>query len=171
VSLELYGRNFAHAISVVIRVQMLSELEEIIAYKDHADQPERQATQRKTWQRRFASRKVVLTGADVSRLEGCQRDVEVWQRVLQVRSLVLTPHEDMDTWIHFADLCRTSDRLNLAEKTLTSLVGSSYSALDPEVGPILPLGAQSDIIVESRESSATSYIRILPLSLGKRLSR
>ena len=67
------------------------------------------------------------------RLQGCQRDVEVWQRVLQVRSLVLTPHEDMDTWIDFADLCRTSDRLNLAEKTLTSLVGSSYSAVDPDV--------------------------------------
>lgn len=38
----------------------------------------------------------------------------------------------MDTWIHFADLCRTSDRLNLAEKTLTSLVGSSCSNLDAE---------------------------------------
>lgn len=98
---------------------MLSELEEIISYKDHADQPERQATQRNTWHKR---------------LEGCQRDVEVWQRILQVRSLVLTPSEDMDTWIHFADLCRVSDRLNLAEKTLTSLVGSSCSNLDAEVG-------------------------------------
>lgn len=68
------------------------------------------------------------------RLEGCQRDVEVWQRILQVRSLVLSPHEDMDTWIHFSDLCRDSDRLNLAEKTLTSLVGNSYNAMDPEVG-------------------------------------
>jgi phosphatidylinositol kinase/protein kinase (PI-3 family) len=68
-----------------------------------------------------------------SRLEGCQRDVEVWQRILQLRSLVLTPSEDMDTWISFADLCRTSDRLNLAEKTLRSLVGSSYIASDPEV--------------------------------------
>jgi hypothetical protein len=67
------------------------------------------------------------------RLEGCQRDVEVWQRILQVRSLVLTPTESMDTWIAFADLCRDSDRLNLAEKTLTSLVGSSYNAQDPEV--------------------------------------
>lgn len=70
----------------------------------------------------------------IRRLEGCQRDVEVWQRILQVRSLVLTPNEDMETWINFADLCRTSDRLNLAEKTLTSLVGASYNALDPEVG-------------------------------------
>ena len=32
---------------------MLSELEEIIAYKQFADQPERQQTIRKTWVKRF----------------------------------------------------------------------------------------------------------------------
>jgi FKBP12-rapamycin complex-associated protein len=31
---------------------MLSELEEVISYKDHMDEPERQATQRLTWQKR-----------------------------------------------------------------------------------------------------------------------
>lgn len=113
----LTGESYGRAYDVIVRVQMLSELEEIISYKDHADQPERQQTQRLTWQKR---------------LNGCQRDVEVWQRILQLRSLVLTPSQDMDTWIQFADLCRVSDRLNLAEKTLTSLVGSSCSNLDAE---------------------------------------
>jgi serine/threonine-protein kinase mTOR len=36
----------------MVRAQMLSELEEIISYKQYADQPERQATQRKTWMKR-----------------------------------------------------------------------------------------------------------------------
>jgi FKBP12-rapamycin complex-associated protein len=36
----------------MVRAQMLSELEEIIAYKQYADQPERQATTRRTWMRR-----------------------------------------------------------------------------------------------------------------------
>ena len=31
---------------------MLAELEEIISYKDHADEPDRQETQRKTWSKR-----------------------------------------------------------------------------------------------------------------------
>lgn len=31
---------------------MLSELEEIISYKEHMDEPERQATQRATWSKR-----------------------------------------------------------------------------------------------------------------------
>jgi hypothetical protein len=38
----------------MVRAQMLSELEEIIAYKQYADQPERQQTMRKTWMKRFA---------------------------------------------------------------------------------------------------------------------
>ena len=37
----------------MVRAQMLSELEEIIAYKQYADQPERQAAMRKTWMKRF----------------------------------------------------------------------------------------------------------------------
>jgi hypothetical protein len=36
----------------MVRAQMLSELEEIIAYKQYADQPERQQTMRKTWMKR-----------------------------------------------------------------------------------------------------------------------
>jgi FAT domain. len=39
--------------SVMVRAQMLSELEEIIAYKQYADQPERQQTMRKTWMKRY----------------------------------------------------------------------------------------------------------------------
>lgn len=39
--------------SVVVRVQMLAELEEIITYKQYADQPDRQATIRKTWMKRY----------------------------------------------------------------------------------------------------------------------
>jgi len=106
------------------------------------------------------------------RLEECERDVEVWQRVLQVRSLVLSPHEDVETWIDFADLCRTSDRLNLAEKTLTSLVGTSYNALDPEVRR----ADQRSIKVTGRKSESSSrpspcHIRVFPPCLGERHSR
>ena len=39
--------------SVVVRVQMLSELEEIITYKQNVDQPDRQATIQNTWMRRY----------------------------------------------------------------------------------------------------------------------
>ncbi|KAI6164648.1 phosphatidylinositol 3-kinase [Pisolithus thermaeus] len=100
---EGYGRSY----NTLVRAQMLSELEEIIMFKQYADQPERQQAMRKTW---------------MKRLQGCQPDVETWQRILQVRALVLNPEDDPVMWIKFANLCRKSDRMVLAEKTINSLL-------------------------------------------------
>lgn len=106
---NLVSESYTRAYDLMVRTQMLSELEEAMAYKmDYNDQPERQATIRATW---------------MKRLKGCQPDVEVWQRILSVRSIVLTPTDDTETWIKFANLCRKSGRMVLAEKTLNSLLG------------------------------------------------
>ncbi|EKM51709.1 uncharacterized protein PHACADRAFT_262011 [Phanerochaete carnosa HHB-10118-sp] len=104
---SLAGESYGRAYNTMVRAQMLSELEEIILYKQNADQPDRQQSIRRTW---------------MKRLQGCQPDVEVWQRVLQVRSLVLNPNDDSVTWIRFANLCRKNDRMFLAEKALDSLM-------------------------------------------------
>ena len=37
----------------MIRAQMLSELEEIIQYKQYADQPDRQESMKRMWMKRF----------------------------------------------------------------------------------------------------------------------
>ena len=102
----LVGESYARAYSVNVRVQMLAELEEIIHYKQSP--PEKRLTMRRTW---------------MKRLMGVQRNVDVWQRLLKVRALVITPQENMDMWIKFANLCRKSNRMSLAEKTLNSLLG------------------------------------------------
>ena len=44
------------------------------------------------------------------RLRGVQRNHEVWQSLLSVRSLVLPMHQDTHTWLKFASLCRKSGR-------------------------------------------------------------
>src|SRR5579859_5285236 len=93
-------------LSVNVRVQMLAELEEIIQYKQNPQ--EKRQVMRRTW---------------MKRLMGVQRNVDVWQRLLKVRALVISPQENMDMWIKFANLCRKSNRMGLAEKTLNSLLG------------------------------------------------
>jgi FKBP12-rapamycin complex-associated protein len=98
--------------SVIVRIQMLAELDEIIDYKLSHDNTTRLATIRKTW---------------MNRLNGCQRNVEVWQRILKVRFLVISPEDDMEMWIKFANLCRKSGRLNVCQKTLSNLLN-----LEPE---------------------------------------
>ncbi|PIL29553.1 hypothetical protein GSI_08361 [Ganoderma sinense ZZ0214-1] len=104
---SLAGESYSRSYNTMVWAQMLSEPEEIVNYKQHADQPDRQAGMRKTW---------------MKRLQGCQPDVEVWQRILQVRALVLSPEDDPVMWIKFANLCRKSDRMFLAEKTINSLL-------------------------------------------------
>lgn len=106
----LVSESYNRAYQVVVRVQMLAELEELIVYKQCDEK--KQAIMRRTWE---------------TRLKGCQRNVEVWHRMLRLRALVISPAENMHMWIKFANLCRKSGRMGLAEKSLKQLVGSDAS--------------------------------------------
>ena len=103
----LVGESYNRAYNIVVRIQMLGELEEIIQYKQLNDNPYAQEFIRNTW---------------VKRLKGCQRNVEVWQRILKVRSLVMSPKDELEVWIKFANLCRKAGRLALSNKTLLGLL-------------------------------------------------
>ncbi|KAL3427760.1 phosphatidylinositol 3-kinase tor2 [Phlyctema vagabunda] len=116
----LMSESYNRAYTVVVRVQMLAELEELITYKQSNNNPERQATMRHTWEKR---------------LLGCQRNVEVWQRMLKLRNLVISPKENMQMWIKFSNLCRKSGRMGLAEHSLKQLIGNDES-LDMILPPV-----------------------------------
>jgi FKBP12-rapamycin complex-associated protein len=103
----LVSESYNRAYQVVVRVQMLAELEELVVYKQSNEK--KQAVMRRTWE---------------TRLKGCQRNVEVWQRMLRLRALVIPASENMHMWIKFSNLCRKAGRMGLAEKSLKSLVGS-----------------------------------------------
>ncbi|KAG0197802.1 phosphatidylinositol kinase- protein kinase tor1 [Mortierella sp. NVP41] len=111
----LVSESYSRAYNTVVRVQMMAELEEVIAYKHYGDQPERQSTIRKTW---------------MKRLLGCERNIEIWQRVIKVHAMALVPAEDMVMRIKFTNLCRKSGRLRLAEQALVALVGSKNSEVE-----------------------------------------
>lgn len=103
----LVNESYNRAYSVVVRTQIIAELEEIIKYKKLPPNSEKAPVIRNTWNKR---------------LLGCQKNVDVWQRVLRVRSLVVKPKQDMQIWIKFANLCRKSGRMGLARKALNSLL-------------------------------------------------
>lgn len=106
------GESYERAYGAMVCVQMLSELEETIQYKMIA---ERRETIRNMWWKR---------------LQGGQRLVEDWRRIIHVHSLVLSPHEDVHTWLKYASLCRKSGSLKLSHKTLVMLLG-----MDPSENP------------------------------------
>lgn len=110
------GESYERAYGAMVCVQMLSELEEVIQYKLI---PERRSTIQNMWWKR---------------LQGGQRLVEDWQRIIQVHSLVLSPQEDVHTWLKYASLCRKSGSLKLSHKTLVMLMN-----FDPSEQPDMPL--------------------------------
>ncbi|EMC92726.1 hypothetical protein BAUCODRAFT_76649 [Baudoinia panamericana UAMH 10762] len=112
----LLGESYTRAYGVIVRVQMLAELEEIITYKQHSNDLDKQERMRETW---------------TKRLKGCQRNVEVWQRMMKVRALVITPQENTEMYIKFASICRKAQRTGLAEKSLNSLLGGQGSIVSP----------------------------------------
>lgn len=60
--------------------------------------------------------------------------MEDWQRILQVRSLVLSKKETLQGWIKFASICRKNGKMMLSERILLDLLNQ-----DPNSSPTNPL--------------------------------
>ena len=56
------------------------------------------------------------------RLKGMQLHVQYWEEVLAVQSLALAPHENMNSWLKFSNLCRQTYKPKLAQTTLINLL-------------------------------------------------
>ncbi|XP_052306680.1 serine/threonine-protein kinase TOR isoform X3 [Populus trichocarpa] len=113
--LESYERAYVN----MVRVQQLSELEEVIDYCTlPAGNPVAEG------------RRALIRNMWTERIRGAKRNVEVWQLLLAVRALVLPPTEDIDNWLKFASLCRKSNRISQARSTLVKLL-----QYDPETSP------------------------------------
>eukprot|EP00742_Colponemidia_sp_Colp-10_P007030 GILJ01007544.1.p1 GENE.GILJ01007544.1~~GILJ01007544.1.p1 ORF type:complete len:2402 (-),score=355.14 GILJ01007544.1:281-6541(-) len=138
----LVGESYNRAYRVVVQVQQLAELEEIIEYKQN-DTGDKQARIRALW---------------AERLRGCQRNVEVWSRVLNVRSLVIPPHNDLDTWVKFASLCRKSGRLSLSLKILTTLMNPDTGSPSIFAMNALPEANSASILAGTSSSFAMSFV-------------
>lgn len=89
---EGYKRAYSHHI---LSLQQLSEMEEIIRYKQH---PETREQLKKIWQ---------------ERLNGCKPDVDTWHKILSVRAVAVAPKDDPSVWKKFAGLCRKSEKFSL----------------------------------------------------------
>lgn len=48
--------------------------------------------------------------------QGCKPDVVFMQRILMLRGLVLTPEQDIHSWLKFATLCRIKKNFRISKK-------------------------------------------------------
>ncbi|KAA0190838.1 Serine/threonine-protein kinase mTOR [Fasciolopsis buskii] len=107
------GESYDRAYADLVGTQLLSEAEEVIQYKLI---PERRPILREVWR---------------SRLRGCQAVVEDWGQIIQLRSLVMEPQEDLKTWLRFVGLCRRNGRFILARQLLENLLGQDPASISP----------------------------------------
>lgn len=118
------GESKNRAYGAMVQVMMLSELEEVIQYK--LDESRRSFIRDKWWKR----------------LRGCQRIVEDWQKILCLRSLVITPQDDMRGWIKFASLCQSCSnsqcRIKQSHRILTKLLNPNLDGCNPKKVEIKP---------------------------------
>ncbi|KAG8650537.1 serine/threonine-protein kinase TOR isoform X2 [Manihot esculenta] len=105
--LESYERAYSN----MVRVQQLSELEEVI---DYCTLPVGNPV--------AEGRRALIRNMWTERIKGAKRNVEVWHVLLAVRALVLPPTEDIDTWLKFANLCLKTNRISQARSTLVKLL-------------------------------------------------
>jgi FKBP12-rapamycin complex-associated protein len=150
----LLGESYSRAYRLIVQLQQLSELEEVVQYR-YAPYSRREHIL-KTWR---------------TRLDGCQRNVEVWQQLLSVRSLVLSPIEDCVTWLKFASLCRKSDRFNISRKVLLNLLGMDPLDLPidqlPMFYPIVTYAWLKHIWAAGFQKEAFERLKLLALTLDQ----
>lgn len=120
------GETYQRAYRALVSAQLLTELEEVVTYKLIE---ERRNTIFKSWW---------------LRLQGGQRLVEDWRKLLQIRGLVSSPREDFQTWLKFASLCRKTGSINQAHKIVISILGC-----DPVTNPDVLLRMQDPRVVLS----------------------
>lgn len=109
----MVGESQDRAYGAMVSVMLFSELEEAIQYKMA---PEKRDFIRNKWW---------------NRLQGCQKIVEDWQKVLRVHSLVLTPYEDRKSWLKFASICQKMNRVKLSQRVLSMLIAEdNYLSVD-----------------------------------------
>jgi len=106
------NETFARAYRKMVTVQQLAEMEEILTYL------RLQAAGNVPGARTYITHVRAMWEA---RLRGCAKNVDVWNRVLSVRSLATVASENMSEWLQFASLCRRSGRMSMALKVLMGL--------------------------------------------------
>ena len=115
----LVGESYTRAYNAMVYIQNLSELDEVIDIKSEPSISKYNDLTKNWW----------------DRLQGCRYNVEDWQKILLVRSLIIKPTQDTRSWIKYSSLCRKSKRLTRARETLMLLGADQFDSdcVDPHV--------------------------------------
>lgn len=120
-------QSYERSYQGIIEAQVLTELEEIITYKNL---PGKRDWLVETWWKR---------------LQGCERSLEYWHRLLLVRSIVLPKEKDIKPWLKFSSLCQKTGHLGLAQQILSSILTNEEMSLESNGSNVLSTSRDYEI--------------------------
>ncbi|KAJ3451110.1 serine/threonine-protein kinase mtor [Anaeramoeba flamelloides] len=119
----LLSESYSRAYNEFIRVQQLSELEEIIEYKKQINQPNIVGNRRK---RKKLKNK--LKSIWKKRLLNCTKSVDSWQQLLSIHSLIIKKKNNIRIFLKFANICRKKENnLPLSERVILNLMKNQFN--------------------------------------------
>ncbi|EPB75677.1 rapamycin binding domain protein [Ancylostoma ceylanicum] len=142
------SESYERAYGAMVCVQQLAELEEAMEFKLR---PERQTRIALLWSRR---------------LQGCRQNIEQWQRLLMIRSLVLTPQEMHPLRVKFSSLCRKQGKHVMCRDVLRELLGLEpgaplHKAVAPSEKPQLVLALCKQLWMDDYRNEAVRTLEAL----------
>ena len=135
---SMASQSYERSYQAIIEAQVLAELEEIIIYKNV---PSKRDWIVETWWKR---------------LQGCERSLEYWHRLLLVRSVVIPREKDIKPWLKFSSLCQKAGHLSLSQQILSSFLANINSSSDDAQSP----NASASILNTSRDYELCQYANL-----------
>ena len=128
----LASESYSRAYPLVVKLQVLSELEEVAAWLGHggieAHEPDQVDALLKVWRSRlFATERRTGSWGETLAL----RSLLVWNilvvlsRATTTKPTQIPPQRQLDCWLRYVSLARKADKLSLARSTLRMLLGVS----------------------------------------------
>ena len=124
----LVSESYERAYRGVVLTQQVVELEEVLNYKMLMREG------KEGWEEDCKHLQAMWS----NRLRGVQSNVEVWQSLLAVHSLVIAPESNVQGWLKLASLCRKTGKYRMCYKAITKLLRGmpdEQALLDPSTDP------------------------------------
>ena len=137
----LLAESYSRAYPSMVTAQMLAEMEEIIEVRKLEEKKMGQSDRGDKSSYTSKERERLLS-VWRKRLEGCRVDAGVHASILGVRSLILSPEDDVDATLMLSEVSRQDQRYKFAERVILDPLASLNADLS---GPVFGIGLKHDL--------------------------
>lgn len=166
----LMAESYSRAYSSMVTAQTLAEMEEIIEFRKLEESSNDEDNRHPYNKPDLDSARERLLCVWRDRLAGSRVDADVHSSILAVRSLVLTPVDEVDATLTLSELSRQAQRYKFAERVLLDPLASLNANLN---GPAFGFGlseslrARSELPIPTEQSYQSMIDRVVLGDLNK----